>query len=409
LSFRLTGADGLRAIACLAVITHHLTQRLAMQKQPHWIQEIQSVLLLGDSGVSVFFVLSGFLLSFPFWQNYLTQAQFPSMKTYMLRRAARIMPGFYTSLLVCSILVLALHIPSQHFWMRLLSGFTFTAEFHYVTFFPTEINGPLWSIGFEVFCYVLMPVMMFGLFRLFGKNRSFRSALFYWLGVMIVLYLSNELIHKYLTPDNIKRGWQYGLIGGAKIWMPNFNPIGLFAHFCIGNVCAGIAAKLRNTPHHVIEKIRKMGAFDYICALCLLSSVVLLWMMRHKSETAMSLQHQPYYFPLYAILMGGILSSAPYSNLVGNLLDNRFFRFTAKVSFGLYIWHSLIIWIVSTYWIKHYQFMRMSSLSEWVFVSIIIIVSAYVAGTLSYYLIEKPVLDWVHGKTGNKKIIASPM
>lgn len=52
---RLTGADGVRAIACLSVILHHLSQKLMPPAQKPWVQELQSVLLLGNSGVSLFF------------------------------------------------------------------------------------------------------------------------------------------------------------------------------------------------------------------------------------------------------------------------------------------------------------------------------------------------------------------
>jgi hypothetical protein len=59
----LRGLDGIRAIACLGVIFHHFAQKLSPQIRPAFIREIGSFLLMGNSGVSVFFVLSGFLLS----------------------------------------------------------------------------------------------------------------------------------------------------------------------------------------------------------------------------------------------------------------------------------------------------------------------------------------------------------
>ncbi len=98
-STQLTGADGVRAIACLSVILHHVSQRLAMPAQKHWLQEVQSVVLLGNSGVSLFFVLSGFLLSFPFWSAYLDREAYPGIRKYAVRRAARIIPYFSISVM----------------------------------------------------------------------------------------------------------------------------------------------------------------------------------------------------------------------------------------------------------------------------------------------------------------------
>ena len=68
---RLIGADGLRAIACLSVIIHHLSQQLIPNNQPTIIQELQKFGIIGNTGVSIFFIFSGFLLSYPFWRNYI--------------------------------------------------------------------------------------------------------------------------------------------------------------------------------------------------------------------------------------------------------------------------------------------------------------------------------------------------
>jgi multiple sugar transport system permease protein len=96
----LLGADGVRAIACLMVILHHLAQRLEMQSQTSIVRDIQAFLMQGSAGVSAFFVLSGLLLSLPFWRRYLEQKSFPDLLEYTRRRAVRIVPGFYASLLV---------------------------------------------------------------------------------------------------------------------------------------------------------------------------------------------------------------------------------------------------------------------------------------------------------------------
>ncbi len=396
-SFHLSGADGVRALACLSVIFHHLTQRLAMQEQAAWVQEVQSFFLIGSSGVSVFFVLSGFLLSFPFWKQYLENGRFPGIKTYILRRAARIMPGFYVALLFSVLLGFLLHTSAPHFWIRLFAGLSFTAGFHYVTLFPSELNGPLWSISFEVFCYVLMPIMMLGLFRLSGMKRSFTKALLYWAVMAAIIFAANRLVHAFLTPDDVERGWEYGLIGGAKYWMPNYNPVGFFAHFCVGIIASGFAVKWGESEK--AGTFKKKGGFDFISLASLIGAATLLWIVRHKPEFSFSLQNQPYYFPAYALLIGILLSAAPHSLWAGKLLDNRFFRYTAKVSFGLYIWHYLVITVISAYWVYDFQYMRLSQLSQWLLVSLSVLAISYVIATLSYYFIEKPVLDWAHDRS----------
>jgi peptidoglycan/LPS O-acetylase OafA/YrhL len=404
----LNGLDGIRAIACLAVIFHHIAQKLSAQIQPALIREIDAFLLMGNSGVSIFFVLSGFLLSYPFWKNFLNSGGFPDMKQYALRRAARIMPGYYASFLVCSLLIPVFGISSPNFWTRVLAGITFTAGFSYKTFFPNEINGPFWSVSFEVFCYILMPVFMYAMFTVIRKKRTLPRALAFWAGVALLNGLMNQMVHILLTPDNIRRGWQFGMTGGAKYWMPNYNPIGFFGHFIIGIMACGVSAGLFCAPD-AAERFRKKGGFDIVCIVGLLGSFALLWFLRHAPEFSFSIQDQPYFFPFYALLIGITLIAAPHSMFAGKLLDNAFFRFTAKVSFGLYIWHYLIMFIATNTFFRSYQNYSMTSLGQWAGISLLVIAVSYAAAALSYRFIEKPVLDWAHKRTpGGKRLQCQP-
>jgi peptidoglycan/LPS O-acetylase OafA/YrhL len=393
---RLAGADGIRAIACLSVILHHLSQKLAMPAQKPWIQEMQSVFLLGNSGVSLFFLLSGFLLSFPFWSAYLENERYPGIRTYAVRRAARIMPGFYVSFLVCLLLVWRLDIPTEFLWRRIITGFTFTSGFHYTTFFPSELNGPFWSISFEVFCYMLMPLFMAVLFVL-GKRRSFGKAILFWVVVFGFMLAANSLIHQWFTPSGNGRGWEYGVIGGAKFWMPNYNPVGFFGHFTIGILAAGITTAIMQRGA-AFERLRKLGVFDAAGTAALGLAGLLIWRMRHQGEFDFSLQQQPYYFPAYAILFGVVLLSAPFSVILGRVLDNGFFRFTAKISFGLYIWHYLFITLIEKYGIQDYHHSGIRDVWRWLGISVAVIVISYAAAVISYYVIERPFISWSKGK-----------
>lgn len=401
-SQKLIGSDGIRALACLAVIGHHINQRLAMEAQSNFIKELQSFFLMGNTGVSVFFVLSGFLLSYPFWKKYLDNKSFPSIKDYAIKRAARIMPGFYIALVTSMAVILLLKIDTPDFGVRFLAGFTFMAGFNYKTFFPSDINGPLWSISFEVFCYFIMPLFMFGLYKISGKKRSFTKGILFWVGASIVTFIGNALIHQYLTPDDFQRGWQYGNEGGAKYWMPNYNVVGFFEHFTIGIFAAGITVKLFSVKES-LSKMHKYYLFDFIGAVSLISSFILLYLFRHTPEFSYSFQNQPYFYPFYTLLIGIALIALSQSIIVGRFVDNFFFRYTAKVSFGLYIWHYLFIYIVSYLWVKDYQYMGVYSLSRWAMVSLAIIVVSYITATLSYEFIEKPIIDWAHNRNNKYK------
>lgn len=398
---RLIGADGLRAIACLSVIIHHLSKQLIANNQQTIIQELQKFGIMGNTGVSIFFILSGFLLSYPFWKNYLNNSNYPSLKAYSLRRAARIIPGYYIAIAVSAYIVIANNVPVQYFWMRVIAGVTFTSCFNYKNFFPSEINGPLWSISFEVFCYFLMPIFMYGLFRIYGKKRTFIKAFSYWIGALAIIIVLNRFVHLLFTPDNIERGWQYGIVGGAKYWMPNYNPIALFGHFYFGIMAAGITNALYKNSNK-IEKYKQLYIFDIIGIMALAVAAIFLWVMKDKPEFSFSIQNQPYFYPFYQILIAGALAILPHTKFVGGIVDNIFFRYTAKVSFGLYLWHYIYITIVKSVFMNT-NGMPITSLEKWGTMSAMVLLMSYITATISYKFIEMPVVNFANRRIVNAR------
>ncbi len=405
----LTGADGLRATACLMVVFSHLGQRLARDEQVPAVQFIQDFFVKGAYGVSVFFVLSGFLLSIPFWTRYLEQSEFPNLREYIRRRARRIVPGFYASLIV-SFLVTMIFVPDvQHAWLRLISALTFTNAFHYITFFPTDLNGPLWSIGFEVVCYVLMPLCMIGMFRL-SRTRSSGFAWAYWVGVILLVLAVNQLIVTFLVPDSENRGWQYGIIGGAKIWMPGYNPVGMFAHYALGILAAGFVANRRATIRALqarVEESRPLSAgearssswvFDVVAlgAFLIASGILLSLRFLHPESPTEPIQNglqmQPYMYPIFPGLVAVMLAALPFSRVLGRMFDNPFARFTAKVSFGLYIWHYLLLEVVRLTLLPDWKYFGIKDLGTHLVISAACLGVAYTLAAMSYRLIESPFL-----------------
>jgi uncharacterized protein (DUF2141 family) len=97
--------------------------------------------------------------------------------------------------------------------------------------------------------------------------------------------------------------------------------------------------------------------------------------------------------------MAIVLIAAPYTQVVGRILDNRFFKFTAKISFGLYIWHQFIMEIYGGTLFPDYHAFQCSQFTRWLGVTILSVGTAYLIAALSWYFIEKPVLDRIHGLT----------
>ncbi len=93
--------DGMRAISILLVIVAHTSQNFA-----RWIRiPVGSYLLFAHTGVSVFFVISGFLITSLLLKE-LDATGTIAIKRFYLRRAFRIFPPFYFYLAIIFVLAL---------------------------------------------------------------------------------------------------------------------------------------------------------------------------------------------------------------------------------------------------------------------------------------------------------------
>ncbi|MGH2510898.1 MAG: acyltransferase family protein, partial [Ktedonobacteraceae bacterium] len=113
---------------------------------------VSAVVAAGASGVTLFFVLSGFLLFLPYARAFVCQKIWPSAKIFYLRRIFRIFPLYYFSLFVILLLGHREYFnPSM--WGNLWPFLTFTMSF----WASQPIDGPYWTLAVEFQYYVLLP------------------------------------------------------------------------------------------------------------------------------------------------------------------------------------------------------------------------------------------------------------
>lgn len=395
---RLNGFDGMRALACLMVIGHHLCQKLDPQALTETTRELWSFVLLGEVGVSVFFVLSGTLLALPFWRSWLQGAAPPSLKTYAVKRFSRIAPGFYLALsvsFVLSIYVFDAAVDTQ-LLTRYLAGLGFVNAFHWVTFFPAESNGPLWSIGFEVIAYVLLVPFMLLMFRCFRK-RDIRAGLAYWGLVLSLCAVSHWLLTHAVDVPSAGKGWQFGLIGGAKEWMPYYNPVGMFCHFLLGVIAAGIIG------HRQALKSRQRKGYDLAVIAILLGTGLFLFQSRLPGTVATGLLKNIYFWPWFPLAVAISLACLPQTRWVGAWLDNMLLRYIAKISFGFYLWHYLIMDLLARQLFPDFVFSGYTDLSTWLLPSVLTFFLSVLVADCSYRYIEHPVLAWASKRLRSDK------
>ena len=378
---RIPGADGLRALACLLVVWHHTTQRFNPETSATWIQSIHFFGMRGEVGVSLFFVLSGCLLSLPFWNSLINADRVPSLRFYAINRAARIIPAYWLNLLFCTLF--AFWVFDQNInWWRLISGLLFINSYHYSSFFPAELNGPLWSIGLEVSCYLLLPMVLFVIIK---NTRRIPFAIVGMIGWICALQLLNPMIiHNFATSEKFK-GWQYGFTGGAKQWLPYWNISSFFTQFLCGSLAALIIVTLR------ARGTLKSLTFD-LSALLFATAAILLVANKLVPGAPDSFTKQPYVAPFYAILMAGVIISVSLSTQVYKLLDNKLFGWIAKLSFSIYLWHMFIIVIIERKFLSTYVYYGLTDSLQWVIVSSIVLIGSIVIAAVSWRFLESPIL-----------------
>jgi len=381
------GADFIRALACMMVLAHHLVLRIDLDRLSPMLRPVFETARFGSYGVSLFFVLSGFLLSRPFWQALDDNASLPSLRLYALRRAARILPGFWTALtvgFVLSVTVYGLPLTGE-LVLRYVAGFFLMSQWHWRTFFPVQGDGPLWSIPFETTCYLLLPLGFVPLRRLRAHVSARTVIRLGWLGVIALALLGHWLIATFVPMDEAGRGWQFGIQGGAKEWMPRYNPVGFFAVFSLGVLAAGISTRLPR---------RTSVAYDLIGLIALAGIAAALATSTPGKWEGYGWLGIPYRFPILPLAVALALCSLPDSKWLGAALDNRLTRFIATISFGIYIWQDIVISGLVYAFPGAFGIGTEAMLSGWLAWSAIAIAATFAIGTLSYMLIERPVMQW---------------
>jgi peptidoglycan/LPS O-acetylase OafA/YrhL len=198
----LPALTGLRFLAALWVVLYHVFANWRPQMLPraHPIDppiwqfidaSVGGIITLGFSGVSLFFLLSGFILTYV----YADDRELLSPRTFWIARFARLYPTYA----VASLLALAPYIWSPDPLSRPMPTVPLVMSMLQAWYPPSAMawNPPAWSLSVETFFYLLFPFVLPLLTRL-NTTRLLILALGMYVAAVLVpaIYLGSGLYLK---------------------------------------------------------------------------------------------------------------------------------------------------------------------------------------------------------------------
>ena len=221
---RFPAIDGLRAVAACAVLVTH-TAFISGFNGHGFLGQLTARL---DSGVALFFVISGFLLYRPFVAARFQGRRGPGIRRYARRRILRIVPAYWLAITVLAIWP-GLALVHTHLWW-VYYGFLQDLQPEWVTGGITAA----WSLCVEVQFYILLPLYALALWRLL-RGVAVGRQMAVEFGLLLVLAAGSELTRGLTfadkTPDTVSS-----------------TILGTFSWFALGMSLAVLSARWHDVP-----------------------------------------------------------------------------------------------------------------------------------------------------------------
>ncbi|MCM3731577.1 acyltransferase family protein [Fictibacillus nanhaiensis] len=313
----ITGLDGLRAIAVLAVIAYHLNFDWAAG---------------GLLGVTVFFVLSGYLITDLLIAEFVTTGRI-NFKNFWIRRARRLLPAMFTMLLV---VITWVTIFEQSMLDRLeedtVAAILYVSNWWYIfqdlsyfeSFGPPSLLTHFWSLAVEEQFYILWPLLIVLMLKLKVKEGSLFSIIL--LGAIASAAAMTMLYEPGTDPSRVYYGTDtrvFSLLLGASlavIWP---------------------SRKLSTSlPPEIRWKLDFVGLF----------TLAFIFYMFWSTDQYQDFLYQGGMVAMSVASMLVVAVIVHPSSKLNTVLSFKPLRWIGVRSYGIYLWHFPVIVLTSPQW-----------------------------------------------------------
>jgi peptidoglycan/LPS O-acetylase OafA/YrhL len=366
----ITGFDGLRAIAALAVLSYHVSWR-ANVRATDWFAPVFWEL---KGGVAIFFVISGALLYLPYARAMRDRRTLPGWRDYARRRAVRILPAYWVALTAVAIGPFHADVLGSD-----VGRYYGLSQIYDV---QTAFGGlkVAWSLCVEVTFYALLPVFA----GLVGKRAGARMQLVL-IGALGVgsLALRGALAGSFTVSFD-------GHGSALMVSLP-----GMLDWFAIGMGLAVLRAGLeeRRAP----KWLPRRPALYVLLSLAAFAAVV-------------PMQPGDLVLPWYGLLSHATLGLAsgllvlavivPRPDRRPRVLGHPAVAWVGTISYGVYLWHLLVLDLLAPHLLPAG---RPASLDAAALTWVLVVAGAVACGAASWYLVERPMQRFLGSRRGEKR------
>ena len=345
-SIHLSGLNGLRAIAALSVVIAHVSLKgIADFGLPYLFD-----LPMAGYGVTLFFVISGFLITYLLLQE-LRKTQTVDIRKFYIRRILRIWPVYYLFLLVCIATFFVLgeqrSVLVKEMWFYVF----FAANIPFVFQSGIIILVHYWSIGVEEQFYLIWPWIV----------KTVRTSLLKVAVLIFVILFLLKIV--------------FWITLGADSLAYRFLTITRFHCMMVG----AMGAILFHNDHKLFISLTTNRIIQ-------LGSWLLFFLLGFNLMSIPAVLGQEFIaFASLSMIMGQISINQRIINL-----ENVFFDSVGKISYGIYVIHPLIIFILS----KVYKDLNIVPALKYGLVYSSVVIFTLLIAWLSYTYFEKTFLKF---------------